>query len=59
MTEQHVKHFPDVKEAILTNKSVETPQGEMDRLRGVLQFFDAEIIKYQNDYYEVGFWYAD
>jgi len=55
MTEEHMKYFPHLKEAILTDKSVETPQEEMNRLRGILKFFDTEIIKYQNDYYEVGF----
>ena len=59
MTEEQMNNFPHLKEAILTNKSVETPQEEMNRLRGILEFFDTEIIKYQNEYYDVGFWAAD
>ena len=59
MTEEHMNNFPHLKETILTNKLVETPQEEMNRLRGILDFFDTEIIKYQNEYYDVGFWSAD
>ena len=59
MTEQQMKNFPHLKEAILTNKSVETSQQEMNQLRGILEFFNTEIIQYQNEYYEVGFWAAD
>jgi len=59
MTEEQMNNFPHLKEAILTNKSVETPQEEMSRLRGILVFFDTEIIKYHNEYYDVGFWAGD
>jgi hypothetical protein len=57
MTEEQMNDFPHIKEAILTNKSVYTPQEEMNRLRGILDFFNTGIILYQNEYYEVGFWY--
>ena len=59
MTEEQMNNFPHLKEAILTNKYVEAPHEEMNRLRGILEFFDTEIIKYQNEYYDVGFWSAD
>jgi len=59
MTEEQMNNFPHLKEAILTNKYVETPQEEMNRLRGIIEFFDTEIIKYQNEYYDIGFWSAD
>jgi hypothetical protein len=59
MTEQQMKNFPHLKEAILTNKSVETSQQEMNQLRGILEFFNTEIIHYQDEYYEVGFFAAD
>ena len=59
MTKEQMNNFPHLKEAILTNKSVETPQEEINRLRGILEFFDTEIIKYQNEYYDIGFWFAD
>jgi len=59
MTEQQMKNFPHLKEAILTNKSVETSQQEMNQLRGILEFFNTEIIQYQNGYYEIGFFAAD
>ena len=59
MTEQQMKHFPRLKEAILTNKSVETSQQEMNQLRGILEFFNTEIIQYQDEYYEILFYAAD
>jgi len=59
MTEDQMNNFPHLKEAILTDKYIETSQEEMNRLRGILEFFDTEIIRYQNQYYEVGFWAAD
>ena len=59
MTEQQMKHFPRLKEAILTNKSVETSQQEMNQLRGILEFFNTEIIQYQDEYYEIWFYAAD
>ncbi|MCX6664040.1 MAG: hypothetical protein NTZ75_07315 [Euryarchaeota archaeon] len=59
MTEQQMKNSPHLKEAILTNKSVETSQQEMNQLRGILEFFNTEIIHYQNGYYEIGFFAAD
>jgi len=59
ITEQQMKNFPHLKEAILTNKSVETSQQEMNQLRGILEFFNTEIIHYKNGYYEIGFFAAD
>jgi hypothetical protein len=59
ITEQQMKNSPHLKEAILTNKSVETSQQEMNQLRGILEFFNTEIIQYQNGYYEIGFFAAD
>lgn len=59
MTEEQMNNFPHLKEAILTNHSVVTPQEEMNRLRDFLKSYDTEIIQYRNEYYEVGFWAAD
>jgi hypothetical protein len=61
MTEQQLKNFPHLKEAILTNKTVEveSPSQEMNELRGILEYFDTEIIYYQNEYYEIKLYYAD
>jgi len=59
MTEEQMDNFPYLKEAILTNKYAETPWDEQNKLRGILEFFDTEIIQYQNEYYEVVFWAAD
>jgi len=59
MTEEQMNNFPHLKEAILTNKLIDTPPEEMNRLRGILEFFNTEIIQYQNEYYEVGFFAAD
>jgi nitrate reductase cytochrome c-type subunit len=59
MTEEQMNNFPHLKEAILTNKMVETPPAEMNQLRGILEFFNTEIIQYQNEYYEIGFFAAD
>jgi len=58
-TEEQMNNFPHLKQAILTNGGVETPWDEQNRLRGILDFFDTQIIQYQNKYYEVGFWAAD
>jgi hypothetical protein len=61
MTEQQMKNFPHLKEAILTNKTVivESPSEEMSKLRGILEFFNTEIIYYQNEYYEIRLRYGD
>jgi len=61
MTEQQMEKFPHLKEAILTNKTVivESPSEEMSKLRGILEFFDTEIIHYQNEYYEIRFKFGD
>jgi hypothetical protein len=61
MTEQQMKNFPHLKEAILTNKTVyvESPSQEMDELRGVLDFFNTERICYQNEYYQITIKYVD
>lgn len=59
MTEKQISKFPHLKEAILTNKSVDTPQKEINELRGILDYFDTNIIHYQNESYEVVFWVGD
>lgn len=59
MTDDQMNHFPQLKEAILTNTSVETPQEEMNRLQDLLEFFDTETFPYQNEYYEIGFLAAE
>ena len=66
MTEQQMNNFPHLKEAILTNKTIylESPSQEMDKLRGIFEYFDpddifSDIIFYQNEYYEIRIMYAD
>ena len=59
MTDEQMNNFPHLKKAILTNKSVETTQEEISQLRGILEYFDTDIIKYQNEYYEVETWAGD
>ena len=66
MTDQQMNNFPHLKEAILTNKTVyvESPSQEMDKLRGILEYFDtdnifSDIIFYQNEYYGITIKYAD
>ncbi len=66
MTEQQMKNFPHLKEAILTNKTVvvDSPSQEMDKLRGIFEYFDpddifSDVIFYQNEYYEIRIIYAD
>jgi len=59
MTEEQMNIFPHLKEAILTNKLIDASQEEMNRLRDFLDSFETEIVQYQNEFYEVGFWYAD
>jgi hypothetical protein len=60
ITNQQIEKFPHLKEAILTNKTMMTnPHDELIELRAILDFFDTEIIKYQNEYYEIGFFAAD
>jgi hypothetical protein len=61
MTEEQMKIFPHLKEAILTNKTVyvESPSQEMDKLRGILEYFDNDFIFYQNEYYEITIKYLD
>ena len=66
MTEQQMNNFPHLKEAILTNTSVivESPSQEMDKIRGIFDYFDPEgifpnIILYQNEYYEITIKYVD
>jgi len=60
MTEEQINNFPHLKEAILTNNSGgDIPKDEWSELKGVLEFFDTEIIQYQNEYYEITFNLAD
>jgi hypothetical protein len=61
MTEEQMKHFPHLKEAILTNKYVDITDydDEEAELRGVLNYFDTNYICYQNEYYELLISYAD
>jgi len=63
MTEGQMKQFPHLKEAIqtLTNGTsmIETPIQEMNQLRGILEYFNTEVIRYQQEYYEIRFYAAD
>ena len=48
MTEEQIKKFPLLKEAILTNKTVEvpSPSHEINQLGGIIEYFDTNIICY-------------
>ena len=61
MTENQMKIFSMLKEAILTNKTVEvsSPQEEITQLMGILRYFDTKIIKYRNEYYKITIFCAD
>jgi hypothetical protein len=60
MTEEQMNRFPHLKEAILSNTSGrEIPREEWDELRGILEFFDTQVIRYQDKYYEIWFNVAD
>jgi hypothetical protein len=60
MTEEQMDHFPHLKEAILTNTTGgDIPKDELDALKGILEYFDTYIIRYQNEYYEITFNLAD
>ena len=61
MTEEQMKYFPHLKEAILTNKTeyVSIPSGELCKLLGILGYFNTDYICYQDEYYEIGFYSAD
>jgi hypothetical protein len=61
MTEEQMKYFPHLKEAILTNKTeyISTPSGELCELIGILRYFNTDYICYQDKYYEIGFYAAD
>ena len=55
MTEQQMEKFPHLKESILKDDPVHTPDDELIRLRAILDFFNTSIIKYQNEYYTIYF----
>jgi predicted PurR-regulated permease PerM len=61
MTEDQMKKFPHLKEAILTNKTVEvsSPSQEINEIQGILQYFDTDVIYYRNEYYEIHIFCAD
>jgi len=55
MTEEQMQNFPHLKEAILTNKSVDVNsyQTEVSKLEGILEYFDTRNICYRDEYYEI------
>ena len=61
MTEKQMKRFPLLKEAILTNKTVEVPSSsqEITEVGGIFKYFDTNFICYQNEYYEIQIFCAD
>jgi hypothetical protein len=61
MTEEQIKHFPLLKESLLTNKTIEvpSPSQEVTELRGVFEYFDTDVICYRNEYYEISVFCAD
>jgi hypothetical protein len=56
MTERQINRFPDLKESILSNSSHDAPQKEIDELHAIFDYFDTNIIYYQNECYEIVFW---
>ena len=61
MTEKQMNLFPLLKEAILTNKTVEdsSPSQGITQLQGILRYFGTAYIKYQNEYYDIRIIYGD
>jgi hypothetical protein len=59
MTEEQMKHFPHLKEAIITNKTIDIYDDEDARLMGIFDYFDTNYICYKNEYYEIKIWCAD
>jgi len=53
ITEEQMNNFPHLKEAIITNKAIQTPQQEFQDLDDLLRSEFTSNIKYQNEYYEV------
>ncbi len=55
MTEEQMQNFPHLKEAIITNKSVDVNsyQTEVSKLEGILEYFDTRNICYHDEYYEI------
>lgn len=53
--ERQMQKFLHLKEAILTNRTVEVeyPSEEIDRFRIILDFYNTDYICYYNDYYEI------
>ena len=58
MTEKQMKNFPILKESILKNKSIDVSLSseEIIKLRGILEYFETDIICYQNEYYKIFFY---
>jgi hypothetical protein len=61
MTEEQMKNFPLLKESILTNKSIDKayPSEEIIKLDGILEYFNTNVIYYQDEYYEIQFTATD
>jgi hypothetical protein len=60
ITEKQMNNFPHLKEAILTNTSGgDIPKDEFDELHSLVWSYDTNIIRYQNEYYEITFNVAD
>ena len=59
MSENQIGAFPHLKEAILNNESVVTPQEEFYKLSNYLRAEETKFIKYQNEYYEINLILAD
>ena len=51
--------FPHLKEAITTGYGMETPKEEFDALFDFLDAEDTRYMKYNDEFYEIGFACAD
>lgn len=60
ITEEQMKKFPHVKEAILKQGShIDTPYDEFLEFNNLLDDEETEFIKYQNEYYKIDFSWED
>ena len=59
LSEEQMNDFPHLKEAINIGDGVETPKAEFNTLFELLYAEDTKNIKYNDEYYEIGFVCAD
>ncbi len=59
ITEYQMQQFPHLKEAILTNITIDISYEELNKIRDFLDNNDTQCIKYQNDFYKIRFLYSE